>query len=93
MGLRAVTPDDALRIVASAAKILQLHPSRHARERMRERAISASDLGCCGVSANRAVLQDGGTWKIFGLDSLDDEIQMIVAIDPRDDSVTVVTVF
>jgi hypothetical protein len=64
--------------------------TRHARQRMRQRAIAEGDVACALLGARLAAAAPEGRWKITGPDLEGDDLAVVVAIDV---GVVVVTVY
>ena len=63
---------------------------RHAWQRMAERGVFYEDVRNALATARRCKAQDGGRWKVFGIDGDGDEIVVVVVLEA---GVIVVTVF
>jgi hypothetical protein len=86
-----VAAAEALRDVRGYAAAGRLRFTRHARERMRERGATASDVRHALSSATRCdEATEAGRWKVRGQDLDGDELVMVVVLEG---DVVVVTVF
>lgn len=85
-----MTPAEALTTIQHAAAARALRYSKHARERMAKRNVTAEDVRAAICDASACRRADAGRWKVTGPDLDDEDLDVVCAIEG---DVIVVTVY
>jgi hypothetical protein len=55
--------------------------TRHARQRMAERGVTDEDIRCCAETVRKITEQEGGKYRISGLDLSGDPLDLVAVWD------------
>jgi hypothetical protein len=87
---RVVTPTEALDAIHGHAAANRIEMTHHARQRMRERGVSYSDLRHALAKATGCHAEPEERWRVDGADLDGDDLSVVLVIE---EGVVVVTLF